>query len=101
TGATYDEHIGRDGSRLFDVKELRLSDTFDKQPDTTFQKGRDNPGEIEGTLAVSVVPISQPVVVMRKTHPYPNHLEVDLISRLGAANFTDRPPRNVFPILLF
>jgi hypothetical protein len=65
TGATYDEHVGRDGSRIFDVKELRLADTFAKQPDTTFQKGRDNPSEIDGTLAVSVVLISQPVVVVR------------------------------------
>lgn len=65
TGATYDEHVGRDGGRIFDLKELRLADTFDKQPGTTFQKGRDNPSEIDGTLAVSVVSVSQPVVVMR------------------------------------
>jgi len=65
TGVTYYEHVGRDGGRIFDVKELRLADTFDKQPDVTFQKGRDNPSEIKGTLAVSVILVSQPVVVLR------------------------------------
>ncbi|HEY6308750.1 MAG TPA: hypothetical protein VI488_20100 [Candidatus Angelobacter sp.] len=53
-GATYDEHIGRDGSRLFDVKELRLADTFSGQPGLTFEKGRDNADEIDGILTVSV-----------------------------------------------
>jgi hypothetical protein len=64
-GATYDERIGRDGTRMFNLKELRLTDTFAKQPDTTFQKGRDNPGEIEGTLEVNVFLVSQPVVVLK------------------------------------
>jgi hypothetical protein len=65
TGATYDERIGRDGGRIFDVKEFRLADTFSKQPDVTFQKGRDDPNEIDGTLSVSVVIVSRPVVVLR------------------------------------
>jgi hypothetical protein len=56
-GATYDERIGRDGTRFFDIKELRLADTFAKQPAVTFRKGRDEAGEIEGMLSVSVVPL--------------------------------------------
>jgi len=54
TGATYDERIGRDGSRLFDVKELRLAETFAKVPGVTFERGRDNLDEIEGIVTVSV-----------------------------------------------
>ena len=53
-GATYDERIGRDGTRFFDIKELRLADTFAKQPAVTFQKNRDNVGELDGILNVSV-----------------------------------------------
>jgi hypothetical protein len=56
-GATYDERIGRDGTRFFELKELRLTDTFAKQPATTFQKGRDKPEEIDGIVSVSVVPL--------------------------------------------
>jgi hypothetical protein len=55
TGVTYDERIGRDGTRFFEVKELRLANTFAKQPGTTFQKGRDNPDDIAGILSVAVV----------------------------------------------
>jgi len=54
TGATYDEHIGRDGQRMFEVKELRLAETFAKVPGVIFQKGRDNLDQIEGTVTVSV-----------------------------------------------
>jgi hypothetical protein len=57
TGATYDEHIGRDGTRLFVVKELRLAETFAKVPGVTFEKGRDNLDEIEGIVTVSVTPL--------------------------------------------
>lgn len=53
TGITYDEHIGRDGMRLFEVKEIRLANTYPKLPGVTFQKGRDDPAEIQGTLSVS------------------------------------------------
>jgi len=56
TGITYDERIGRDGTRFFDVKELRLANTYAKEPGLTFQKGRDNPEEIAGVLTVSVTP---------------------------------------------
>ena len=54
TGITYDERIGRDGTRFFEVKELRLANTFAKQPGATFEKGRDNPEEIQGILSVTV-----------------------------------------------
>lgn len=54
TGATYDERIGRDGTRMFDVKELRLAETFAGAPSVTFEKGRDNMDEIEGIVTVSV-----------------------------------------------
>jgi hypothetical protein len=56
TGITYDERIGRDGTRFFEVKELRLANTFPKLPGVTFEKGRDNPDEIQGILSVSVLP---------------------------------------------
>jgi hypothetical protein len=55
TGVTYDEHIGGNGSRLFEVKELRLADTFTGQPASTFQTGRDSADEIDGILNVTVV----------------------------------------------
>ena len=54
TGITYDERIGRDGTRFFEVKELRLANTFPKLPGVTFEKGRDNPDEIQGIMSVSV-----------------------------------------------
>ena len=56
TGITYDERIGRDGTRSFEVKELRLANTYGKEPGVTFQKGRDNPDDIAGILSVSVQP---------------------------------------------
>lgn len=54
TGVTYDEYIGRNGSRLFEIKEMRLADTFPKLPGSAFQKGQDDPADIAGTLSVSV-----------------------------------------------
>ncbi|MGC2697678.1 MAG: hypothetical protein WA738_17965 [Candidatus Angelobacter sp.] len=56
TGITYDERIGRDGTRFFEVKELRLANTFAKQPALAFVKGRDNPDEIGWLLSVAVLP---------------------------------------------
>ena len=55
TGVTYDERIGRDGTRFFEVKEIRLANTYPKLPGVTFQKGRDDPAEILGILSVTVV----------------------------------------------
>lgn len=54
-GATYDEHIGRDGSRLYEIKELRLANTFANLPGTTFEKGRDDVREIGGIVTVSAI----------------------------------------------
>ena len=57
TGVTYDEHFGTEGKQhYFALKELRLADTFPKQPAITFQRGRDNPGEITGMLSILVLP---------------------------------------------
>jgi hypothetical protein len=53
TGVTYDERIGRDGTRFFEVNEIRLANTYPKLPGVTFQKGRDDPAEIQGILSVS------------------------------------------------
>ena len=53
TGLTYDERIGRDGTRFFEVKEIRLANTFAKLPGVTFEKGRDDPAEIQGILRVT------------------------------------------------
>jgi hypothetical protein len=54
TGITYDERIGRDGTRFFEAKELRLANTFAGRPGVTFEKGRDNAEEIQGILSVTV-----------------------------------------------
>ena len=54
TGITYDERIGRDGTRFFELKEMRLANTFPKLPGVTFEKGRDNPEDIQGILGVTV-----------------------------------------------
>jgi hypothetical protein len=53
TGMTYDERIGRDGTRFFEVKEIRLANTYPKLPGVTFQKRRDDPAEIQGILSVT------------------------------------------------
>jgi hypothetical protein len=55
TGITYDERIGRDGTRFFEVREIRLANTFAKLPGVTFEKGRDDPAEIQGILSVKVL----------------------------------------------
>jgi len=54
TGITYDMFVRADGVRQFTVREVRLADTFDKQPATTFQRGRDNVNDIAGILSVQV-----------------------------------------------
>jgi hypothetical protein len=54
TGMTYDERIGRDGTRFFDVKEIRLANTYPKLPGITFEKGRDVPADIQGILSITV-----------------------------------------------
>lgn len=52
-GATYDEHIRSDGLRLYEIKELRLTDTIPGQPPVTFQKGRDDMSDINGIISVT------------------------------------------------
>ena len=54
SGITYDEHITSNGMRIFVLKEMRLADTFPKLPGVTFEKGRDNPDDIQGILGVTV-----------------------------------------------
>jgi hypothetical protein len=54
TGATYDEHVRQDGSRMIEVKELRLAETFARVPGVTFEKGRDKLDEIDGILTLTV-----------------------------------------------
>ena len=54
TGITYNEHIANNGLRFFEVKELRLANTFSNLPGATFEKGRDNPDEIQGILRIGV-----------------------------------------------
>ena len=46
------EGLTRDGSRLFEIRELRLADTFAKLPGITFQKGRDDMADIDGVGGV-------------------------------------------------
>ena len=55
SGITYDEHIALNGARYFVLKEMRLANTFPKLPGVTFEKGRDNPDEIQGILNVAVL----------------------------------------------
>ena len=54
SGATYDEYIGKDGRRLFVIKELRLANTYTGKPGIAFERGRDNPDEIQGIVTVNV-----------------------------------------------
>ena len=56
TGVTYDERAAANGWRQFEIKELRLTDTYEKSAVATFQKGRDNTDEIDGVITVSVTP---------------------------------------------
>lgn len=53
SGVTYDEYIGKDGSRLFEIKELRLANTFAGTPGLAFERERDDAAEIQGILTVN------------------------------------------------
>jgi hypothetical protein len=57
SGITYDEYIGKDGGRLFEIKELRLANTFAEKPGIAFLRGRDDPGEIQGIVTIAVTPV--------------------------------------------
>jgi len=59
TGATYDEYINRDGSRMFVINELRMANTFPGQPGLAFTKGRDNIDAIGGVITISVTPVTK------------------------------------------
>jgi len=59
TGATYDEYINRDGSRMFMINELRMANTFPHQPGLAFTKGHDNMDEIGGIITVSATPVTK------------------------------------------
>jgi hypothetical protein len=54
SGLLYDEYIGLDGGRMFQVKELRMANTFARQPGAAFVRGRDDASEIGGVLSVGV-----------------------------------------------
>jgi len=56
-GATYDENVGRDGTRFFEIKELRLANTFARLPGVTFQKGRDDTAEIGAIITITATPL--------------------------------------------
>jgi hypothetical protein len=56
SGVTYDELIADQGIHVYTIKELRLANTYAKQPAITFQRGRDNADEIAGVLTVTVIP---------------------------------------------
>jgi len=58
TGATYDEYINRDGSRMFVITELRLANTFARQPGLAFTKGSDNMDDIGGIISVTAEPVT-------------------------------------------
>ena len=57
SGVTYDEYIGKDGSRLFEIKELRLANTFAGKPGIAFERERDDTAEIQGIVTVTVTVI--------------------------------------------
>lgn len=59
TGATYDEYIHNDGSRMFVISELRLANTFPRQPGLAFTRGSDNIDDIGGIITVSATPVTQ------------------------------------------
>lgn len=59
TGATYDELIHGDGSRMFILTELRLANTFAHQPGLAFIRSRDDLDEIGGIISVSVTTVAQ------------------------------------------
>jgi hypothetical protein len=54
TGITYDDHLNQAGGHMFIVTELRLANTFAKQPGLAFVKGRDNMEEIQAVIGVTV-----------------------------------------------
>ena len=60
-GMKYDEYIGPNNARIFQVKEIRLLDPLvaedDPQRQVSFVRGRDDTAQIDGTLRVQAVPV--------------------------------------------
>ena len=61
TGIRYDEYIGPNNARIFQVKEIKLLDPLvaadDPQRQVSFVRERDNLADIDGTLRVQAVPV--------------------------------------------
>lgn len=60
-GMTYDEFIAQNNARIFMVKEIKLIDPLaaadDPQRQVSFVRGRDNLGDVDGTMMVRAVPV--------------------------------------------
>jgi len=62
TGVAYDEYIGANGARLWEVRELTLLDPTAADPEhriVTFQKGRDDMSEINGAMDLVLIPMEE------------------------------------------
>ena len=61
-GAAYDEYVGPNGSRLWEVRELTLLDPTAEDEEhrhVTFQKGRDDINEINGAIDLTLFPMEE------------------------------------------
>jgi hypothetical protein len=61
-GVAYDEHIGPNGARMWEVRELTLLDPTAADAEhrlVTFQKGRDDLNEINGAMEFVLVPMEE------------------------------------------
>jgi hypothetical protein len=62
-GLLYDQMIASTGQRQFEVRQVELLDPFfqtvEKQ-ETTFDRDKDDPADIDGVLDVKAVPIEGP-----------------------------------------
>ncbi|MDP9267058.1 MAG: hypothetical protein M3P27_01875 [Acidobacteriota bacterium] len=61
-GVAYDEYIGANGARLWEVRELTLLDPTADDAEhrfVTFQKGRDDLNEINGAMEFVLIPMEE------------------------------------------
>ena len=61
-GAAYDEYVGPNGTRMWEIRELTLLDptaTDEEHRRVTFQKGRDNVADINGAIELVLMPIEE------------------------------------------
>ena len=62
-GLVYDEYIGPNGQRIFDVRQMKLLDPYfgadDDEQFVTFVKGTDDTNDINGLMQVTVSPVEQ------------------------------------------